>query len=64
MHFAIEALLVLAALWFLWRVARMFGRFRQTPEPPDEVGVAEPNRKGPKNSSGGVALEEPDDDEK
>jgi hypothetical protein len=40
----------------------MLGRFRQTPEPPDEVGVPARVRRGPGNSSGAVALEEPEDD--
>jgi hypothetical protein len=63
MHFVIATLFILAGLWFVWRVVRMIGIFRQTPEPPDEVGVPERLRRGPKNSSGAVALEEPDDDD-
>jgi hypothetical protein len=40
----------------------MFGRFRQTAEPPDDVGVSGRVCNGPRNSSGAVALEEPEDD--
>ncbi len=59
MSWVIAGVLVLIALWFLWR---LFWRTPATAEPSDELNVREPLPKRPLNRSGAVAVEEPDDD--
>lgn len=51
-------LLVVIAIWFLWRVLRPAA----AADPPEIVNVLEPVPKRPLNRSGAVALEEPDED--
>jgi len=49
----------------LTRLKRLFGR-KPEPEPGYEdpfAGVRSPNKRGPQNRSGAVALAEPDEDE-
>ncbi len=47
----------------LTRLKRLFGR-EPEPEPEDPfAGVRAPNRRGPQNRSGAVALAEPDENE-
>ncbi len=55
----IAVVLVLVALWFLWRV---FRSAPATAEPPETVNVREPVPKRPLNRSGAVAVEEPDEE--
>jgi ABC-type nickel/cobalt efflux system permease component RcnA len=53
----IAALLIVIAIWILWRVLRPAA----AAEPPEIVNVREPVPKRPLNRSGAVALEEPDE---
>ena len=59
MSWLIAAVLVLIAVWFLWRVSRSAPA---TAEPPETVNVREPVPKRPLNRSGAVAVEEPDEE--
>ena len=53
----IAVVLVLLAIWILWRVLRPAA----AAEPPEIVNVREPVPKRPLNRSGAVAVEEPDE---
>jgi hypothetical protein len=54
----IAAILVVIAIWLLWRVIKSEPA---TAEPPETVNVREPVPKRPLNRSGAVAVEEPDE---
>ena len=58
------ALVVATILWFVWRfVSAIFGP-RSPAEPKDpNAGVPVLTTRGPKDKTGAVALEEPEDDD-
>ena len=61
MSTTVEILIGLAAIIFLWWLIRRF--FLAPSEPRDYAGVPAPRRRNPKDRSGAVAVEEPEDDD-
>jgi len=61
----VEILIVLAAIWVVWRLVTKILRPRAPAEPAEEPFAPVPahRKQGPKGRSGAVALEEPEDDE-
>ncbi len=57
--------LVMLALWFVWRVFKVAARWQLSEEPPAEVepgdvDVREPAPRRPSSQSGAAAVEEPE----
>lgn len=65
MHAIFELLIVLAAMWLVWRFIARLLRPRAPAEPAEEPFSEVPasRARGPKGRSGAVAIAEPDDDE-
>jgi hypothetical protein len=61
----IAIVVILIAIFFLWRVFKFASQFKPIEEPPEEVGdinVREPVPRRPRGRAGAVAMAEPDDD--
>ena len=62
----IALLIILIALFFVWRVVTLMGRYAPEGEPGapagGDTGVLEPRPKRPPALAGAVALEEPDEE--
>jgi len=60
-----EILIVVIAVWFVWRSVRPLFQPHQPVDPVDDpfAFVPAPRKDSPKGKSGAVALEEPEDDD-
>jgi hypothetical protein len=59
----LDLMLVAAALWFLWKLLTIMGKFKKEPEPPGQSRVPARLRHGPRDRNGAVAIAEPEDDD-